>query len=354
MNMAMNSPEESARFPLQRMRHLLATTIGRSGFARRSLQRDTRTPLRILVYHRIAERAEGYGPCVSPSNFEAHMDLLARHCTVRQLGSLFRPGGQEGPRGRPCVAITFDDGYRDVATHAYPCLAARRLCATVFVATDCITTGAPIWPDQLADILERATVRDAHVSISGTTEVLRLTTATEKRAAWDRLTTDFLHLGSAARAARLQSLSAQVRATDAPQVPRMLRWDDLRPLDTAILEVGSHTRSHSALAAETPDDARRELHDSRAAIATELGIDAAGFSYPNDSHQPWMRDAVRDAGYRYACHVGGRGNPIPSPDPYALQRIHVRDWPLARFVAEISPLGDHLRRLDHSLRGGRS
>ncbi len=354
MNVAMNSLKNPARGPLQRMRHLMATAISRSGLARRVLRDDTRTPLRILVYHRIADRAEGYGPCVSPANFEAHMDLLARHCTVRRLGSLFRPGGQEGIPPRPCVAITFDDGYRDVVTHAYPCLSARRLSATVFVATDCVTSGAPIWPDRLADILEHATVPEVHITLAGINQVLRLTTATERQVAWERMTAEFLRLGSAARETRLQSLSGQAGVADVPPAPRMLRWDDLRPLDAAILEVGSHTCSHSALSAETPDDARRELYESRAAIAAELGIDAAGFSYPNDSHQLWMRDAVREAGYRYACQVGGRGNPIPVPDAYALQRIHVRNWSPERFLAEIGPLGDRLRQLDRVCRPGRA
>jgi len=60
------------------------------------------------------------------------MDFLARHRQVVPLEAL--AGGQR-PRGRPAVAICFDDGYRNVLANAVPVLARHGFASTVFVPT---------------------------------------------------------------------------------------------------------------------------------------------------------------------------------------------------------------------------
>ena len=60
------------------------------------------------------------------------MSFLRRHRHVVSLADML-----EGrlPRGRPAVAITFDDGYRSVLTNAAPILSRLGLVATMFVPT---------------------------------------------------------------------------------------------------------------------------------------------------------------------------------------------------------------------------
>jgi len=70
--------------------------------------------------------------CLSTATFAAHMEFLARH---RQVVPLEDVAEGRRPAGRPAVAITFDDGYRNVLTNAAPILARHRFPATVFVPT---------------------------------------------------------------------------------------------------------------------------------------------------------------------------------------------------------------------------
>ena len=99
----------------------------------RARGRPSRPGLRVLFYHRVSDDPDPLA--ISPRRFEEQMDLLAaegfRVVDVVEAGRLLT----SGERIDRVVALSFDDGYRDVAEHALPVLERRRFRATVFVAT---------------------------------------------------------------------------------------------------------------------------------------------------------------------------------------------------------------------------
>lgn len=99
----------------------------------RARGRPRRPGLRILFYHRVSDDPDLLA--ISPRRFADQMDLLAaegfRVVDVVEAARLLRAG----ERLDEVVALSFDDGYRDVAEHALPLLERRGFCATVFVAT---------------------------------------------------------------------------------------------------------------------------------------------------------------------------------------------------------------------------
>jgi peptidoglycan/xylan/chitin deacetylase (PgdA/CDA1 family) len=89
--------------------------------------------LRILLYHRVA--ADGDPLAVPPARFREQMDHLAAEGyravdLVEGLEQLER-----GAVGERTVALTFDDGFTDVAEEALPALERHDFRATVFVTT---------------------------------------------------------------------------------------------------------------------------------------------------------------------------------------------------------------------------
>jgi peptidoglycan/xylan/chitin deacetylase (PgdA/CDA1 family) len=89
----------------------------------------------VIVYHaigRVPRSAPGWNGFVRPERFAAQMRYLAERRRVVGLDALFEPAPQSGP---PSVAITFDDGYRNVLEHAVPVLCELGLPATFFVPT---------------------------------------------------------------------------------------------------------------------------------------------------------------------------------------------------------------------------
>ncbi len=89
----------------------------------------------VIVYHAIGHVPRGashWNGFIRPDRFEAQMAYLARHRHVVPLGELVDP---TSGTGAPRVAITFDDGYRNVLEHAVPVLREVGFDATFFVPT---------------------------------------------------------------------------------------------------------------------------------------------------------------------------------------------------------------------------
>jgi peptidoglycan/xylan/chitin deacetylase (PgdA/CDA1 family) len=90
--------------------------------------------LRILFYHRVSDEKDELA--VRQSRFRRQMELLAeesfRVVDVSEAVRLLDAGETSAAR---TVALSFDDGFRDIAENALPVLAEYGFCATVFVAT---------------------------------------------------------------------------------------------------------------------------------------------------------------------------------------------------------------------------
>lgn len=100
----------------------------------------------ILMYHGVREQLDGWNPYyetrTSPAVFAAHMKFLReknyKAINLSDLISLSASGSSLVSRHAshgPFVAITFDDGYQDFYTHAFPILRTYGFTATVFLPT---------------------------------------------------------------------------------------------------------------------------------------------------------------------------------------------------------------------------
>ncbi|MBL7085216.1 MAG: polysaccharide deacetylase family protein [Candidatus Omnitrophica bacterium] len=93
----------------------------------------------ILMYHHIDERGEISSLSVSPENFRCQMAFLSRrNYNVISLAQLVQSMQKETKLPRNTVVITFDDGYEDNYTFAYPVLKKYNLPATIFVIVNSI------------------------------------------------------------------------------------------------------------------------------------------------------------------------------------------------------------------------
>ena len=114
---------------------------------------------------------------------------------------------------------------------------------------------------------------------------------------------------------------------------KLLEAEDLREVSRRGMEVGAHGTSHVKLANLGPELLEEEVKGSRRLLSEVLGEEVEGFSYPYGSFDSAALEAVRRAGYTYACAA-------PSQvhwNQYALPRIPVADSDhLWRFAAKLA------------------
>jgi len=120
-----------------------AAAFALAGTARRRIA-ARRGQVCVLMYHRVLAddaSADGIEPgmYVRAATFAAHLRWLGDHFRFVSLRDVQAP--PDDADDAPRVALTFDDGWRDNLTHAWPLLAAAGAPATIFLATDWIADG---------------------------------------------------------------------------------------------------------------------------------------------------------------------------------------------------------------------
>lgn len=287
----------------------------------------------ILTYHRVAEGRDPLGQCVSPTHFEAHLDVLGRTFALVPLAEVERPS-----RARR-VALTFDDGYACNLRVAAPLLRAATAPATFFVPSRILRDAREFWWDRLE-----------HSHFDGAPAATTLDVAPDGRRLRVDVRTERGRLRSMkALSRRLRPLTLASIDEIVDAVERQLggaaesaRCSRHRLLDRAgvaalaadpLFELGSHAVTHVMLTALDGDGQADELARSRAELqaVAETPVEAVAFPFgtPEAVDESTVR-AAADAGYGRAYvntpgPLAGRSGRLRRP------RHMVHDWSADEF-----------------------
>jgi peptidoglycan/xylan/chitin deacetylase (PgdA/CDA1 family) len=283
----------------------------------------------ILLYHRVARPVhDPFGLCVSPENFMAHMEILQQMAFPTPLGALSaRTSGIE-PRS---VAVTFDDAYEDVLTHALPVLETFGIPATVFAVSGIL--GSSFWWDRMTCIPIPLIIE--YLQGSGYARAAR--GGTKPRSALTGLHGHLLPLAPDARDQILDRLLAGISRK--PELPRTLTPEELRHLAASeMVEIGAHTQTHPNLAALEGAHQEVEVRKSQRVLAEILGAPVTSFSYPFGTFAHFDRATARVVernGFERAC-TAEPGVVTRGTDPFSLPRLWVEDWKGEEFRKRLS------------------
>lgn len=298
--------------------------------------------LTILMYHKVLpdELAGAYplGNLVVPASlFAAQMKWLGRHYEVLPVGAGFERLRSGRLNGRPCAAVSFDDGYRDNFAVAAPILNRFGLRATFFVTTGFLA-GQPLWFDQASAAWQKlGPFRAAQVSGQPVARTL------------DQWLSGLKSLDASDRLAVLDRLP---RTALLEEVFGAMRVEQIQMLHEQGHEIGSHSHSHPILTQLPAAALSSELVESRRLIGQWLGEVPTGICYPNGNVDQKVADVAADSGYAYGCTVRRGANSVDGPGSFFLRRRMVsasstsfcgapRD---AMFAAEVQGMHDWMRR----------
>ncbi len=226
------------------------------------------------------------------------------------------------------AALTFDDGTRNLLTHAAPVLRELGLPAAVFLATGPMGTDETLWPDQLWLAFARTDRNEIDCGSEGI-GVLSLRNDGERAAAYATTVEHLKDLPDDERLSLLRCLLAMLapgaEATD-PGPFQMLSWDEARVLTgNSRVSLHPHTVTHPILSRCPDDKVDDEISESCAALERELSCGVNVFAYPNGRAQDFDERAkavLRRRGIRWALATT-RGLAHAKSDPLALPRIPI-------------------------------
>jgi peptidoglycan/xylan/chitin deacetylase (PgdA/CDA1 family) len=347
----------------------LASTISRThelGLAD-ALARGPERPL-ILGYHRVVDdfdaSAKGEMPSMltSTAMFERHLDLVSRHFRFATLDEI----GEQLATGQPftdrVAAVTFDDGYRDNYEHAFPILKRKGIPAAIFVVTDLVDT--PSWQihDKLFHLVTKAfdAWDDPRRELPELLRTLDLPAGhiLRHRAATSSPMTTVSALLPDLSMSNLSRVMAAIEARTGNgfhNIAPPLTWPMIVEMHRAGITIGSHTRRHVSLPAESAETVIAELKGSKRAIEEHISAPVVHFAYPGGQFTPRDVEALERTGYRYgytACPHQDRRHPTLTIERLllwegssvngagefspAILRCQVHDlWPPARSCARV-------------------
>ena len=105
-------------------------------------------------------------------------------------------------------------------------------------------------------------------------------------------------------------------------VNQMAGWPELRDMAVRGMEIGSHTLSHPRLAECSPEEAAKQIKESKLALESGLGLPVRYFSYPHGNFNAAVKKVVKECGYTAATTTRAGLN-TPGGDPFDLKRIYV-------------------------------
>jgi peptidoglycan/xylan/chitin deacetylase (PgdA/CDA1 family) len=316
----------------------LAELLYHSGLWRtvKRLGRD-RHPV-VLTYHRVLPagdipRSWSHPTIiVSSETFEVHMRLLRRwfnpltlaEFTDRLLsGRGFAPGS--------CL-VTFDDGWADTYTEAWPSLRRHAIPAVVFLPVQYIGTGTMFWQEEMGALLLGVwqRVREAPASAGRAGEIMKavgLSRMLEASEATARATAHDLVRSCKRHGTDVVPILAALRELNGgpPSLPvdGFMNWTQVREMAAAGVAFGGHGVTHRLLPSVPEAELRHEVGSPRRVISDHLGHETTSFAYPNgDWNQP-VADAVRHEGYAVAFSTDeGQVDPAHR---YCVRRINMHE-----------------------------
>lgn len=292
------------------LREISTGVMGKAGFFRLLDGYKRRNKGFVLTYHRVIRAVEEErvfvqpGMYVTTSTFRLQAAFLKENFQVISLDELMKRV-ETGRRVGGCCAITFDDGWQDNYSEAFPVLRDFRLPATIFLATGFVGTDRLFWPEELAFYLKHSEGFDPTLYNRALGRFIgRLPEKVPEAARFEHA---ILDLKTRPRDEREEILShlrglSSVSLGKVPLGKRLLmNWEEAEDmLHSGLIRFGAHTAEHVILDQVSLDLARQEIGQSKQTLEERLGTSPTLFSYPNGHFMGGLQSLLQEYGFKAA------------------------------------------------------
>ena len=212
----------------------------------------------ILLYHSVGDSLWS----ISPESFKEQMEWLKSNVHLTNLDSILNFNNEENQKKNDIqVAVSFDDGYKNLVSNVLPIVKKLKIKPSVFINTSCIKENYSLrsdpnmghYPDEI-----------------------------------------------------------------------FMNWDDVRNLDQEGWTIGSHGCNHYDLTKLDPSVIDEELNLSKKIIEKNLNKSCIHFSYTFGKYNDELLSKVIKSGYEY-CYTGIHKPIISEFNRHLIPRINIEN-----------------------------
>ena len=308
--------------------------------------------LTILTFHRVANNDGKFqikglpSISISVNNFNSLIKFLKKHYHILSAEEYLNSVQNRTKFPRNSMMLTFDDGYKEVLEYALPLLKKYKLPAILFVPTRVIDEEGYFWWDVLyllCSYSQNIQFNKEHpIEPSISNHLKRLEQISSKSSQHrDRAIYEFietLHKSpEELRSKIVQYILDTYRNLECNQnaIPTVLKWKDIKVLQAAGIEIGSHTMTHRFLSTVAEQQVMDDLVGSKKKLEKILHNKIRCFAYPGGRYNDKIVEMVEAAGYTCAFTTNPGVNSIDE-NPYQLKRINIWDGTVTKANGKFS------------------
>jgi peptidoglycan/xylan/chitin deacetylase (PgdA/CDA1 family) len=301
-----------------------------------------RRGLIILNYHRIGNADETLFDSgvfsATAEQFDSHIAYLKRRFHMATLEEVFAMMNGDAPDGTS-VLITFDDGYRDNYTRAFPILRSHGVQAVFFLPTAFVGTGRLPWWDVIAYIVKQSSKERIQLEYP---EPVNFDLRGDGRR---RVSMQVLRLFRQPAVKDPERFIKELERVCGVSHPKggvehcFLDWSEAREMQQNGMAFGSHTHSHEILTKLSPERQREEARHSREILEHELNRRVDILAYPVGLKNCFTAETISilaQENYRAAFSFYGGTNRPGEMQPFDIRRYGVAGLSFARFRLQTS------------------
>lgn len=274
--------------------------------------------------------ARNTGRHVLKKKFRRQLRYLRRHYTLVSLDEIARCLHEKLPLPQKAVAVTFDYGYMNTFTEAFPMLRENSDPFAVSLATSFIDPDKLLWIDRLEYSVTMARAERITIKIGGAFLNEPLDTLRERVRALRKTKDlcaglDLQKIEMLVSEIEKQTQTALVHEPGLPDDYRSLDMEAISRMAGSDIQFGSHSVNHLNLTRVSIKDLREELLGSKQTVEQLTGKECHFFAYPFGSERSFNDEIIRlieKCGYKYAV-TSVPGFVRPDTPPYNIPRIAI-------------------------------
>lgn len=282
----------------------------------------------IYMFHMVCPKADLLAPIdelrVSPDFFENFLREHQKRLDFISINDLHARMNNKQRSDKPFGIITFDDGYEDNFTYAYPILKKLNIPFVIYISAGLVNDHAPIWNYPL--IIERIVKKNDELIIGGKKYVCQ--TQEQKNETILKLKGLLFSFPYAHLQEEFRRLFAEY-LTDEVFPQNTMTWAQIEEMSTdPLCTIGSHTMSHCRLTITDETSLQYELGESKRILEQHMGKPVEHLSYPYGWKNDVSAEAVvfaQKAGYKTALRSFGGPVRKKDSDLYKIKRIQVSE-----------------------------
>lgn len=258
-------------------------------------------------YHRIGDpEVDDFDPNVfsaTVEEFDSQLILFKQHFTIISVDELVAMTKDNSAITKRYAVITFDDGYIDNYTKAYPVLQKHEVSAAFYIPIEYIDSPQIPWWDEIAWLIKNTKIKALQLSFwqekifinsldinQSIVDVLKAVKSDAKNSMKNKL----IELRKATNTSMPEHIKNK---------PLFMNWQQLKTMSENNMHIGSHTCSHNILSHLTESEQRLEVVRSKKELEAQLNIEITSLAYPVGKHYAFNETTMRvtnEAGYTIA------------------------------------------------------